>query len=274
MADIIGKIRIRREGKIHLASLTRKGDLLLEDGRVLTVSPGSMRQFREKMIPAEKKEVKEKKGKDTASARHSAGISDAFFKVLVLTILSVLLVLLMPKSSKAAGNGTIRVVRAGCDISKGTRITRDMLEGIEMPVEKYRLIASGIYLTREGSTVSDALILSEDRDDIIGGYAARNIESGEPLTASCITFRAPSSGSGFVQVEVNGRTMDIPLDPGLLSDGVDTRVDILAVFSEDGNEGSRRALLASFTLRDRQLIDIYTQAGEGIMRGLEDARQD
>ena len=75
-----------------------------------------------------------------------------------------------------------------------------------------------------------------------------------------------------MQVEVNGRNMDIPIDPALLGDGIDTKVDIIAVFSENGREGNRRALLASFTLEDRQLKEIYTRAGEGIMEGLENAR--
>ncbi len=269
--EIIGKIRIKWGGEIHSASVTGQGKLILEGGQELTVAPDSMKRFREKMIPVERKN-KGKKDKDEVDVKKSF-VPEVLFRMLVIVLLCVQLILSLPQRPATAENGIVTVLRAAEDITKGTRITGDMLTGLEMLEDRYRVLSSGIYLTSEGSSVSDAVVLLEDSESVVGCYATRNMLRGEPLTVSGISFSAPPSGAGFVQVEVNGKIMDIPLDASLFGNGADTRVDILAVFSEDGNEGQTRALLASFTMEDRQLKQIYTRAGEGIMEGLENARE-
>ncbi len=271
MEEIIGKIRIKWGGEIHSASVTGQGKLILEGGQELTVAPDSMKRFREKMIPVERKN-KGKKDKDEVDVKKSF-VPEVLFRMLVIVLLCVQLIFSLPQRPATAENGIVTVLRAAEDITKGTRITGDMLTGLEMLEDRYRVLSSGIYLTSEGSSVSDAVVLLEDSESVVGCYATRNMLRGEPLTVSGISFSAPPSGAGFVQVEVNGKIMDIPLDASLFGNGADTRVDILAVFSEDGNEGQTRALLASFTMEDRQLKQIYTRAGEGIMEGLENARE-
>ena len=266
---VIGKVRVRRDGQEELLSVTKDLKLVTEDGRMLDVDPADRAMFLERMIPLDLPE----KVRDRGDGR--TGILKTVLIVCILALQAAALFFLIsgaPGSrSRETGPGETSFSRitASRSISRGEPIVPSCLESRTLDVSEYLHISGETYVVPGGGTADRILIPSRSAGKITGMYAGRDIPEGDLITLRDLSFSKPAAGAFLVELEVDGEKVSIPLDFDAFEGG-DSRVDVIAVFSNPGKEGSRAALLSSFTFADSRLRSIRSSLGEELSALLED----
>ena len=115
------------------------------------------------------------------------------------------------------------------------------------------------------------MILWEDRSDVIGKYAARELSAGSILYDASVTTEHVVADKTYVDVEVDGekKTYESKTDvmPG------NTKIQIIALIQTDGSEPSQ-VLLSEMTLQDRSLESIFDSAGQDILEMLSETEEE
>ena len=157
----------------------------------------------------------------------------------------------------------ITIVRSITDISQGKVITEDMVTSYTISSEEYEQLNNAVYVSSDGSTSNGSLVLSEKIDTVIGKFATRNISKGTYITTQDISTQKIIAEKTFIEVEVDGQTVSVPVDSDYLAG--DTRVKIVALITTENNNETIAVALSEFILEDRTLQDIFDSAGQSIL---------
>ena len=164
------------------------------------------------------------------------------------------------------------VVKVKVKIAQNEKIVEEDLEGTILSYEQYeKYNALSTYIDKEGNRKTQTLILWEDRSDVIGKYAARELSAGSILYDASVTTEHVVADKTYVDVEVDGekKTYESKTDvmPG------NTKIQIIALIQTDGSEPSQ-VLLSEMTLQDRSLESIFDSAGQDILEMLSETEEE
>ena len=164
------------------------------------------------------------------------------------------------------------VVKVKVKIAQNEKIVEEDLEGTILSYEQYeKYNALSTYIDKEGNRKTQTLILWEDRSDVIGKYAARELSAGTILYDASVTTEHVVADKTYVDVEVDGekKTYESKTDvmPG------NTKIQIIALIQTDGSEPSQ-VLLSEMTLQDRSLESIFDSAGQDILEMLSETEEE
>lgn len=155
------------------------------------------------------------------------------------------------------------VVRIKNDISMNQQIKEEDIEGTVLSAEQYEKYSRiSTYIDSNGQTRDEELLLWENKDDVIGKYAAHDLTEGSILYDTSITTEHVVADKTFVDVEVDGEKNTIEVDSSILPGN--TRIQIIAIVQTD-NEDPQQVLLSEMTLQDRSLQSIFDAAGQNIL---------
>lgn len=171
--------------------------------------------------------------------------------------------------SQVEATTDVTVLKAVKDIHNGDIITEDMLGEIVLSATEYNNLNNTTIVAANGSTSNSALVTAENIRRVTGKYATRDIKAGEYITISDFSNQKIIAEKTFIEVEIDGETVSIPIDNII---GGDTSVKIVAIITSDNAEGSTAISLAEFMLKDRTLEDIFNSSGRSILQQLAQAQ--
>lgn len=160
------------------------------------------------------------------------------------------------------------VIKLKNDVTMNEQIMADDLEGTILNKEQYEKY-NGIstYIDENGETKEEKLLFWEDREQVIGKYASRDLESGSILYDTFITSKHVVADKTFVEVEVDGQSNTYQATTEVLPGN--TKIQIVAIVKTDGVE-PKQILLSEMTLQDRSLESIFDSAGQDILNMLSE----
>lgn len=158
------------------------------------------------------------------------------------------------------------IVKVTQDISQGDIFTGDMITDFKISEDEFDQMNAATYISADGKTTNSTLITAEKREDIIGKFATRNIPKGTYLTLQDYSSQKVIAEKTFVEVEVDGQTISVPVDATSLTGN--TRVKIVALITTDNQDDTIAIALSEFILEDRTLSDIFDSAGQSILAQL------
>lgn len=164
------------------------------------------------------------------------------------------------------------VIKVKNNIRTNQKITEDDLEGTILnseQFEKYNQVST--YVASDGQLKPETLLLWEDRDDIIGKYAARELSAGSILYDTAITSQHVVADKTYVDVDINGETKSYETDTNVLPGN--TKIQIVAIVQTDNGQPSQ-ILLSEMMLQDRSLQSIFDSAGKDILDMLSNESTD
>lgn len=163
------------------------------------------------------------------------------------------------------------VIKLKKDVAMNEQIMEDDLEGTILSEEQYKKY-NGIstYIDENGETREELLLFWEDREQVIGKYASRDLDSGSILYDTSITSKHVVADKTFVEVEVDGESNSYEATTDTLPGN--TRIQIVAIVKTDGAE-PKQVLLSEMTLQDRSLESIFDSAGQDILDMLSEKSQ-
>ena len=155
------------------------------------------------------------------------------------------------------------IIRVTQDIPQGEIITEEMITEHVIDIDEYTQLNNAVYVNADGSTSKGSLITSDKIEIVIGKFATRNISEGTYITSQDFSQQKIIAEKTFVEVEIDGQTVSVPVDKDFLTG--DTRVKIVALITTDNNEETLAIALSEFVLEDRTLQDIFDSAGQSIL---------
>ena len=165
--------------------------------------------------------------------------------------------------STEAATESFVVIKVKNNIRTNQKITEDDLEGTILNSEqfkKYNQVST--YVASDGQLKPETLLLWENRDDIIGKYAARELSAGSILYDTAITSQHVVADKTYVDVDINGETKSYETDTNVLPGN--TKIQIVAIVQTDNGQPSQ-ILLSEMMLQDRSLQSIFDSAGKDIL---------
>lgn len=168
------------------------------------------------------------------------------------------------------------VIALAKDVAMSQMITEDDIKGMIVSAEQYEKYNSQTYISSSGETQFMALQLWDNREDVIGKYAAQDLKSGSLLYDTGISSQHVIADKTYVEATVNGEDGTYEVDADVLPGNTD--IKIVAVITTDGAEPVQ-ILLSEMTLQDRSLESIFNSAGQDILEQLasevqEDGEED
>lgn len=158
------------------------------------------------------------------------------------------------------------VIKLKNSIAMNQQIKEEDVEGTILSEEqfnKYNNVST--YIDKNGQKKEETLLLWENKDDVIGKYATRELTAGSILYDTSITSEHVVADKTFVDVEVDGEGNTIEVESNALPGN--TRIQIVAIVQTDGAE-PQQVLLSEMTLQDRSLESIFNSAGQDILEML------
>ena len=153
----------------------------------------------------------------------------------------------------------------------GAKITEADIEGTILSKEQFeKYNAVSTYIDKNGEKKDEKLLLWEEKDAVIGKYAARDLSAGSILYDTSITSEHVVADKTFVDVEIDGEGNTIEVEGEVLPGN--TRIQIVAIVQTDGAEPVQM-LLSEMTLQDRSLESIFNSAGQDILEMLSTKEQ-
>jgi len=160
------------------------------------------------------------------------------------------------------------VIKLKRDVAQNSKITEADIDGALITAEQYeKYSVLSTYVDKDGQTQKENLILWDDRDTVLGKYAARSLQEGTILYDTAVTTEHVVAEKNFVDVEVNGEGDTLQVESDVLPGN--TRIQIVAIIQTDGGEPSQ-VLLSEMMLQDRSLQSIFDSAGEDILKKLSE----
>ncbi len=158
------------------------------------------------------------------------------------------------------------ILRATKDISQGDVFTEEMIVSYKISDEEFNQMNAATYISTDGTTTNSSLLTEDKSEDILGKFATRNIPEGTYLTHQDYSSQKVIAEKTFIEVEVDGQTVSVPVDGSALTGN--TRVKIVALVTTDNQEETIAIALSEFILEDRSLTDIFDSAGQSILEQL------
>lgn len=155
------------------------------------------------------------------------------------------------------------VVKIKNDILTNQQITESDIEGTilnDEQFEKYNGVST--HIDAKGQVTKELLILWEDRDTVIGKYAARDLTAGSILYDTAVTSQHVVAAKTYVDIDVNGESKTYESNTDILPGN--TRIQIVAIVQTDSST-PKQILLSEMTLQDRSLESIFDSAGKDIL---------
>lgn len=164
------------------------------------------------------------------------------------------------------------VIRLKKAIGMNQQISEEEIEGVILSADQYEKYAGiSTYIDSNGQVRDEKLLLWEDREDVIGKYAARDLAEGSILYDTSVTTEHVIVDKTFVDVEVDGEGNTIEVDSSVLPGN--THIQIVAIIQTDGGE-PQQVLLSEMMLQDRSLQSIFDAAGQNILEKISEQQQD
>lgn len=160
-------------------------------------------------------------------------------------------------------NTSFVVIKLKNNLALGQKITEADVEGTILSkeqFEKYNKVST--YIDKNGEQKEEILLLWEEKDQVIGKYATRELTSGSILYDTSITSEHVVADKTFVDVEIDGEGNTVEVESNVLPGN--TRIQIVAIVQTDGAEPSQ-VLLSEMILQDRSLESIFNSAGQDIL---------
>ena len=157
---------------------------------------------------------------------------------------------------------SITVIRAMTDIPSGTEITADMLGSYTITSDEFTAMSGTTYIAKDGSTSNSPLVMAKEASNVVGAFATKDIKKDRYITADDYSTQKVIAEKTYVDVDVNGETITVPVDSAV---SASTSVKIVALITTDGQEGTTAVTLAEFVMKDRTLEDIFNSAGQSIL---------
>ena len=158
------------------------------------------------------------------------------------------------------------VIKLKNNIAMNQQIKEEDVEGTILSEEQFNKYNSvSTYIDKNGQKKVETLLLWENKDDVIGKYATRELAAGSILYDTSITSEHIVADKTFVDVEVDGEGNTIEVESNALPGN--TRIQIVAIVQTDGGE-PQQVLLSEMTLQDRSLESIFNSAGQDILEML------
>lgn len=171
----------------------------------------------------------------------------------------------------AEGSATEYVVtRLKNDVAMSQMISDTDIEGVILTAEQYDEYTSKTYVDADGNVQYVSLIPWDDKDSIIGMYAAQDMSAGDLIYDTTLTSQHVIADKTYVEVEVDGETGIVETEGTTLPGSTD--IKIVAVITTEGGEPVQ-VLLSEMTLQDRSLESIFNSAGQDILDQLAQAAE-
>lgn len=151
------------------------------------------------------------------------------------------------------------------DVGMSQMIQETDIKGVIVTSEQYEKYCSETYINSDGGVQYVSLILWDDKDSIIGKYAASDLRAGDLLYDTELTSQHVIADKTYIEAEINGENGIYEVEGGVLPGN--TNIKIVAVITTDGGEPVQ-LLLSEMTLQDRSLESIFNSAGQDILEQL------
>lgn len=154
------------------------------------------------------------------------------------------------------------VAALATDVPMSQMISETDLKGVILTAEQYEEYTSKTYISSDGSIQYVSLIMWDDKDSIIGMYAAQDMSENDLVYDTSLTSQHVIADKTYVEVEVDGQTGIVETEGTDLPGSTD--IKIVAVITTEGSEPVQ-VLLSEMTLQDRSLESIFNSAGQDIL---------
>ena len=134
-------------------------------------------------------------------------------------------------------------------VNANEQIKEEDIEGVRLSAEQYEKYSNiSTYVDSDGQVKSQNIILWDNKADVVGKYATRDIPVGSIIYNTSVTTEHVVADKTFVDVEVDGEVNTIEVNTDTLPGN--TRIQIIAVVQTD-SEDPQQILLSEMTLQDR-----------------------
>lgn len=157
------------------------------------------------------------------------------------------------------------VIALAKDVPMSQMIAETDLKGVIVTSEQYEKYNAQTYIDASGDVNYMELLLWEDKDAVVGQYAASDLRADDVLYDTSITSQHVIADKTYVEATVNGEDGTYEISDDTLSGNTD--IKIVAVITTDGGEPVQ-ILLSQMTLQDRSLESIFNAAGQDILEQL------
>ena len=227
----------------------------------------------------EKAKRKEERAAETPEERKKGVILIAGLMILMVAIYVGLTV--WPKLQKSQGENqpTVEneaatdskneyiVIALAKDVAMSQMIQETDIKGVIVSAEQYEKYNSETFINSSGDVQYMALLLWDDKDSVIGQYAATDLKADSLLYDTNISTQHVVADKTYVEATVNGEDGTYEVEGDVLPGNTD--IKIVAVITTDGGEPVQ-ILLSQMKLQDRSLESIFNSAGQDILEQLSE----
>ena len=227
----------------------------------------------------EKAKRKEERAAETPEERKKGVILIAGLMILMVAIYVGLTV--WPKLQKSQGENqpTVEneaatdskneyiVIALAKDVAMSQMIQETDIKGVIVSAEQYEKYNSETFINSSGDVQYMALLLWDDKDSVIGQYAATDLKADSLLYDTNVSTQHVVADKTYVEATVNGEDGTYEVEGDVLPGNTD--IKIVAVITTDGGEPVQ-ILLSQMKLQDRSLESIFNSAGQDILEQLSE----
>lgn len=227
----------------------------------------------------EKAKRKEERAAETPEERKKGVILIAGLMILMVAIYVGLTV--WPKLQKSQGENqpTVEneaatdskneyiVIALAKDVAMSQMIQETDIKGVIVSAEQYEKYNSETFINSSGDVQYMALLLWDDKDSVIGQYAATDLKADSLLYDTNVSTQHVVADKTYVEATVNGEDGTYEVEGDVLPGNTD--IKIVAVITTDGGEPVQ-ILLSQMKLQDRSLESIFNSAGQNILEQLSE----
>ena len=141
------------------------------------------------------------------------------------------------------------------------------IKGVIVSAEQYEKYNSETFINSSGDVQYMALLLWDDKDSVIGQYAATDLKADSLLYDTNVSTQHVVADKTYVEATVNGEDGTYEVEGDVLPGNTD--IKIVAVITTDGGEPVQ-ILLSQMKLQDRSLESIFNSAGQDILEQLSE----
>ena len=159
------------------------------------------------------------------------------------------------------------VIALAKDVAMSQMIQETDIKGVIVSAEQYEKYNSETFINSSGDVQYMALLLWDDKDSVIGQYAATDLKADSLLYDTNISTQHVVADKTYVEATVNGEDGTYEVEGDVLPGNTD--IKIVAVITTDGGEPVQ-ILLSQMKLQDRSLESIFNSAGQDILEQLSE----
>ena len=159
------------------------------------------------------------------------------------------------------------VIALAKDVVMSQMIQETDIKGVIVSAEQYEKYNSETFINSSGDVQYMALLLWDDKDSVIGQYAATDLKADSLLYDTNVSTQHVVADKTYVEATVNGEDGTYEVEGDVLPGNTD--IKIVAVITTDGGEPVQ-ILLSQMKLQDRSLESIFNSAGQDILEQLSE----